>query len=150
MQAWVVVIGGMTGSQNSVDSDLILLLSEMTDEFVCDDFYLANLTSSYTCSQRVPVRPTETEGEWWLLDPRLSSNATKPASRSYHTAASLASNGLGNSSCVYLYGGRNYEMSILYSDLWSLCPVSNYFGSIENTTFTWTELSPAGTLPLGR
>ncbi|CAM9934917.1 unnamed protein product, partial [Hapterophycus canaliculatus] len=149
-EAWVVVIGGMTGSQNSVDTDLVLHLSESTDEFVCDDVYLVNITSSYTCAQRVPVRPTETEGEWWHLDSRLSSNVSKPASRSYHAAASLPFNGLGDSSCLYLYGGRNYEMGVLFSDLWSLCPVSNFLGSIVSTMFTWTELSPAGTLPKGR
>ncbi|CAN0561641.1 unnamed protein product, partial [Ectocarpus sp. 12 AP-2014] len=124
-------------------------LSESSDEFVCDEDALVNITSSYTCGQRTPIRPTETEGEWLYLDLRLS-NDSKPASRSYHAAASLASNGLGGSACLYMYGGRNYEMSILYSDLWSLCPVSNYLGNSEDTTFTWTELSPAGTLPLGR
>lgn len=139
----------MTGSQNSMDADLILHLSESADEFVCDDDDL-NVTSTYTCAQRTPVRPTETEGEWWRLDSRLSLNSSKPASRSFHAAASLASNGLGNSSCLYIYGGRDYEMSILFSDVWSLCPVSNFLGSSGETTFTWTELSPKGTLPKGR
>ncbi|CAM9750475.1 unnamed protein product, partial [Ectocarpus sp. 4 AP-2014] len=148
-EAWAIVIGGMTGSQNSVDTNLILHLSESSDEFVCDEDALVNITSSYTCGQRTPTRPTETEGEWLYLDSRLS-NDSKPASRSYHAVASLASNGLGGSACLYMYGGRNYEMSTLYSDLWSLCPVSNYLGNSEDTTFTWTELSPAGTLPLGR
>lgn len=149
-QIWVVVIGGMTGHQNGVDTNLILHLYESVEEFVCDDYEIMNLTSSYTCAQRTPVRPTETEGEWWRLDPRLPFNSSTPASRSYHAAASLASDGLGSSSCLYMYGGRDYENSILFSDLWRLCPVSNFLGGSEETTFVWTELSPAGTLPNAR
>lgn len=139
----------MTGNQNGVETDLILHLSESADEFVCDDLALVNITSSYTCVQRTPVRPTETDGEWWRLDARLS-NDTKPATRSYHAAASLASDGRGSSSCLYMYGGRDYENSVLFSDLWRLCPVSDFLGGSGETTFTWTELSPAGTLPKGR
>lgn len=139
----------MSGSQNSLDNDLILHLLESTEEFVCEDEDL-NVTSTYTCAQRTPTRPTETYGEWWLLDPRLSANSSKPAARSYHAAASLASNGLGDSSCLYMYGGRDYERSVLFSDLWSLCPVSSFLGGSGETTFTWTELSPEGTLPQGR
>lgn len=142
-------MGGMTGDQNGVETDLILYLSESADEFVCDDLMLVNITTDYSCAQRTPMRPTETDGEWWRLDARLS-NDTKPAMRSYQAAASLASNGQGNSSCLYMFGGRDYEFSKLYSDLWRLCPVSGFLGGSEETTFTWTELSPAGTLPKGR
>ena len=149
-QVWVAVIGGMTGHQNGVDTNLILHMYESAEEFVCDDYELMNLTSSYTCAQRTPVRPTETEGEWWHLDARLSFNSSKPASRSYHAAASLVSDGLGSSSCLYMYGGRDYENSLLFSDLWRLCPVSNFLGGSGETTFTWTELSPAGTNPKAR
>lgn len=144
-----MVIGGMTGNQNGLETDLILHLSESADEFVCDDLALVNITSDYTCAQRTPVRPTETDGEWWFLDARLS-NGTKPAIRSYHAAASLVSDGQGSSSCLYMYGGRDYELSVLFSDLWRLCPVSGFLGGSEETTFTWTELSPIGTLPGGR
>lgn len=148
-QIWAVVIGGMTGNQNGVETDLILHLSESADEFGCYEIALVNITSPYTCAQRIPVRPTETDGEWWRLDARLSSNS-KPAARSYHAAASLVSDGQGSSSCLYMYGGRDYENSILFSDLWSLCPDSNFLGGSGETTFTWTELSPTGTLPKGR
>lgn len=139
----------MTGNQNSVETDLILHLSESADTFVCDEIALVNITSPYTCDQRVPVRPTETDGEWWRLDARLSNNS-KPATRSYQAAASLPSNGQGSSSCLYMYGGRDYENNKLFSDLWRLCPVSNFLGGSGETTFTWTELSPIGTLPKGR
>lgn len=149
LQIWVVVIGGMTGNQNGVETDLILHLSESADEFVCDELALVNITSSYTCAQRTPVRPAETDGEWWRLDARLSTD-TKPATRSYHAVASLAADGQGSSACLYMYGGRDYEFSVLFSDLWRLCPVSSFLGGSGETTFTWTELTPTGTLPKGR
>lgn len=140
----------MTGSQNSVDTNLILYLSDTDDTFVCDDDDL-NVTSTYTCAQRTHVRPKETAGEWWRLEPRLSTTSSDgPGTRAYHTASSLASDGLGNSTCLYLFGGRDYENSVLYSDLWRLCPVSGWLGSSADTTFHWTELSPAGSLPKGR
>lgn len=142
-------MGGMTGVQTGVETDLILHLSESAGEFACDDSALVNITTDYSCAQRTPVRPTETDGEWWRLDARLS-NDTKPAMRSYQAAASLASDGQGGSSCLYMFGGRDYEFSQLYSDLWRLCPVSGFLGGSGETTFTWTELSPAGTLPKGR
>lgn len=140
----------MSGSQDSLDNDLILHLHESTEEFVCEDEDLNITTSTYTCAQRTPTRPTETYGEWWLLDPRLAANSSKPGARSFQATASLASNGLGSTSCLYMYGGRDYERSILFSDLWSLCPVSNFLGGSGETTFTWIELSPEGTLPMGR
>ena len=139
----------MTGNQDSVETDLILHLSESAEEFVCDDLILANTTTDYSCEQRNATRPTETDGEWWLLDARLSNDA-KPPLRSYQASASLVSDGQGSSSCLYMFGGQNYEINQLYSDLWRLCPDSGFLGGSEETTFTWTELSPAGTLPEGR
>lgn len=149
-QIWAVIFGGMSGSQNSVDTNLVLYLRDSTDTFVCDDDDI-NVTSTYACADRTHVRPTETVGEWWRLDPRLSPTSSNgPATRAYHTAASLASNGAGNDTCLYIFGGRDYESSVLYSDLWRLCPVAGWLGSSADTTFFWTELSPAGTLPKGR
>lgn len=142
-------MGGMTGSQANVDTNLVLYLYESTETFECDDDTLNVTTSTYTCAQRTHLRPTETAGEWWHLDDRLDpSSSSGPGTRGYQAAASLSTDGLGSSTCMYMFGGRDYEFSVLYSDLWRLCPVS--LGGSLNTTFIWTELSPTGTLPSGR
>lgn len=139
----------MTGSQLSMDADLILHLTETNQNFECEDNNLG-ITSAYTCEQRTSVRPTETAGEWWHLEPRRVNASNIFPTRAYHTAASLPSDGLGNLSCLYLFAGRDYEINILYSDLWRLCPVSGFLGTSAETTFEWTELLPMGTLPGGR
>ena len=149
-QIWVAIIGGMTGTQESIDDDFILYLYESSETFRCFDKAL-NTTSSLTCAERTHTRPTESLGEWWYLQQRLyPSDAGRPGARSYHAAASLPSDGRSNASCVYVFGGRDYEMSDLFSDLWSLCPVSGFLGSAASTTFRWTELSPGGDLPSAR
>lgn len=140
----------MTGTQSSIDNDLILYLTDVAETFECDDEKL-NITSTYTCAQRTHVRPTETTGEWLLLDARLSSGSSEgPGTRAYHVAASLATDGAGSSSCLYVFGGRDYEFGVLYADMWRLCPVDGLLGSSTDTTFVWTELSPGGTTPDGR
>lgn len=150
-QIWVVVIGGMNGNQEGVETNLILYLTESEDTFDCRDSDLNTTTSTHTCAQRTHVRPTDSVGEWWRLDTRLSGTSSAgPAIRSYHAAGSIASDGLGNTACLFLFGGRDYENSVLYSDLWRLCPVDGFLGTSDDTTFDWTELSPSGTLPGGR
>lgn len=141
----------MTGTQGSIDTNLILHLSESAETFHCDDQAL-NTTNALICAERTHVRPTESKGEWWYLQPRLSTSGadSRPAARAYHAAASLSSDGRGSASCVYIFGGRDYEKSLLFSDLWRLCPVSGYLGGATDTTFQWTELSPKGDLPRGR
>ena len=150
-QIWVIVMGGMSGSQSNVDTNLVLYLSDVAKTVECKDNKLNVTTSTYTCAQRTHVRPTETTGEWWHLDARLdASSSSGPSTRAYHAAASLSTDGQGNSTCMYVFGGRDYEFSVLYSDLWRLCPVSAPLGNSTQTTFIWTELSPTGTLPSGR
>lgn len=140
----------MTGGQNSLDENHILYLTDTAETFTCKDGKL-NITSTYTCAERTHVRPTETVGDWLYLAPRLGPGSSDgPPTRAYHAAASLASDGLGNPTCLYMFGGRDYEMSVLYSDLWRLCAVDGYLGTGEDTLFDWTELSPAGDLPKGR
>lgn len=136
----------MTGGQNSFDENHILYLTDTDETFTCKDAKL-NITSTYTCAQRTHVRPTETTGGWWYLAPRLAATSSDgPPTRAYHASASLAS----NSACMYVFGGRDYEISVLYSDLWKLCAVDGYLGTSEDTFFYWTELSPTGDLPKGR
>ncbi|CAM9599892.1 unnamed protein product, partial [Choristocarpus tenellus] len=156
-RVWVIVLGGMDGYQTLVEDNHILLLKDTTgDTIQCAASALP--LGSQTCSDLQPTRPLDTTGEWWSLEQRLASDSTSsstssssaPPPRAYHTAASLPSDGLGNTSCLYVFGGWDYLNSILYGDLWRLCPVAGWLGSSNTTRFRWTELNPAGSSPLAR
>lgn len=98
----------------------------------------------------VLTRPADSLGEWWNLAELLEPGSSSPDQRSYHAAASLAADGLGNSSCVYVYSGRDYAGGLQFDDLWRLCPTGGYLGTYSDTTFRWTELTPTGNSPKGR
>ena len=53
-------MGGMSGSQSNVDTNLVLYLSDVAETIECKDHKLNVTTSTYTCAQRTHVRPTET------------------------------------------------------------------------------------------
>lgn len=146
----MAVIGGMAGNQEGVDENYILKIADTGDAFACDDADLPP-SSTLSCSHRTHTRPRDSEGEWWSLDARLSPTSPRgPAQRSYHVAASIPSDGNGNSSCVFVFSGMDYAKSVLFDDLWRLCPVAGSLGNSADTAFVWTELFPLGGSVKGR
>lgn len=140
----------MVENQEGVDANYVLHVADTGDNFACSDSALP-ASSAYACSGRTHTRPADSQGEWWSLADRLApTSSSGPAQRSYHAAASIASDGKGNSSCVYIYSGRDYANSLNYDDLWRLCPVLGYLGTSADTTFAWTELVAYGNLPKSR
>lgn len=137
-------------NQEGVDANYILKVTDTGEDFICDDADLPP-SSTFSCAERTHTRPADSEAEWWSLEARLArTSSTGPRQRSYHAAASIASDGHGNTSCVYIFSGRDYANSLLFDDMWRLCPLLGYLGSSSDTTFVWSELMPAGNPAKGR
>lgn len=140
----------MLENQEGVDGNYILRVADTGEVFECDDADLP-ASSLHSCAQRKHTRPTDSQGEWWSLEARLSpTSSSGPAQRSYHAAASIPSDGRGNTSCVFVFSGWDYANSKMFDDMWRLCPSSGYLGSSAKTTFVWTELTPMGNAAKGR